>query len=235
LSKALADSNSGVSSVYSYDTADKVWSDIEGHRTGNVIFTQPTGLIKCSGAAQKIMWMTWDRFRLTNRLDNTKIAFYTGTPTMFSVLKYSEALDKLRVQRGIGGNFNHNLIAIDPSARKATFKKADGSIVDVDYTFLHVVPPMGPMDVMKGQPISDEAGWIPVDHDTLRHKEFPNVWALGDCADLPTSKTLAAITAQAPVLSENLFQVIENGTLSNAKYSGYASCPVSILLLTFSE
>ena len=49
LSKALADSSSGVSSIYSYDTCDKVWRDIEALRSGNAIFTQPTGVIKCGG------------------------------------------------------------------------------------------------------------------------------------------------------------------------------------------
>ena len=49
LSKALADPTSGVSSIYSYDTCDKVWNDIEAHRTGQAIFTQPAGIIKCAG------------------------------------------------------------------------------------------------------------------------------------------------------------------------------------------
>ena len=49
LSKALVDSSSGVSSIYSYDTCDKVWADIESLRSGNAIFTQPAGVIKCAG------------------------------------------------------------------------------------------------------------------------------------------------------------------------------------------
>ena len=52
LSKTLADPRSGVSSIYSFDTADKVWSDIEALRTGKAIFTQPAGAIKCAGAPQ---------------------------------------------------------------------------------------------------------------------------------------------------------------------------------------
>lgn len=49
LSKALADPVSGVSSIYSYATADKVWTDIDALRNGTAIFTQPTGIIKCAG------------------------------------------------------------------------------------------------------------------------------------------------------------------------------------------
>lgn len=49
LSGALADSSSGVSSIYSYDACDKVWSDIENLRSGKAVFTQPAGVIKCAG------------------------------------------------------------------------------------------------------------------------------------------------------------------------------------------
>ena len=49
LPKALADSSSGVSSIYSYDTCDKVWTDIDALRSGNAIFTQPAGVVKCAG------------------------------------------------------------------------------------------------------------------------------------------------------------------------------------------
>lgn len=49
LPQALVDSSSGVSSIYSYDTCDKVWNDIESLRNGNAIFTQPAGVVKCAG------------------------------------------------------------------------------------------------------------------------------------------------------------------------------------------
>lgn len=49
LPKALADPSSGVSSIYSYQTCDKVWEDIDALRAGRAIFTQPQGVIKCAG------------------------------------------------------------------------------------------------------------------------------------------------------------------------------------------
>jgi eukaryotic sulfide quinone oxidoreductase len=49
LEKALAEPLSGVSSIYSYNTCDKAWKDIESLRTGKAIFTQPAGIIKCAG------------------------------------------------------------------------------------------------------------------------------------------------------------------------------------------
>ena len=49
LPQALADPSSGVSSIYSYETCDKTWHDIEAMRTGKAIFTQPAGPVKCAG------------------------------------------------------------------------------------------------------------------------------------------------------------------------------------------
>ncbi len=79
---------------------------------------------------------------------------------MFSVKKYSDALDALRVERGVGGHFQHDLVAVDSINHKATFKKADGSTTDVDYTLLHITPPMGPLDFLKNSEIVDGAGWV---------------------------------------------------------------------------
>ncbi|KAI0030750.1 FAD/NAD-P-binding domain-containing protein [Vararia minispora EC-137] len=234
LPNALADASSGVSTIYSYHTCDKTWADIEALRTGRAIFTQPAGIVKCAGgesflfnSPQKIMWMAWDRWRQTDRRDKIRIDFFTGQPTMFSVPKYSKALDALREERGIGGKFNHNLVSIDAANHKATFKNAsDGSTVTEDYTFLHVVPPQGPLNVMKKSPIVDAAGWVEVNKQTLQHVKFPNIWALGDASSLPTSKTAAAAIAQAPVLTENLFTFVDSGKVGPATYTGYTSCPL---------
>jgi NADPH-dependent 2,4-dienoyl-CoA reductase/sulfur reductase-like enzyme len=229
LPEALADPSSGVKSIYSYDTCDQVWSNIEALKGGKAVFTQPIGVIKCPGAPQKIMWMAWSRFDRTSRGNDISIDFYNGMPTMFSVKKYSDALEALRLERKIGGHFQHSLTSIDAANRKATFLKADKSTVEVDYDFLHAVPPMGPLEFLKTAPISDAAGWVDVNPASLRHNkpEYGNIFALGDCSSLPTSRTAAAITAQAPVVAENLYSVLDSGKVNpNAIYDGYTSCPL---------
>ena len=190
--------------------------------------------VLCITAPQKIMWMAWDRYRKTGRQDQIKVDFFTGMPTMFSVKKYSDALESLRLDRGVGGYFGRNLVAVDAANRKAVFKNvADGTESKEDYTLLHATPPMGPLDVIKGSPIADAAGWVAVDKGTLQHvkPEYNNIFALGDASSLPTSKTGAAITKQAPVLTENLFHLLDSGKIGSAVYDGYTSCPVRLLVV----
>ncbi|KIM29111.1 hypothetical protein M408DRAFT_329118 [Serendipita vermifera MAFF 305830] len=226
LPEALVDSHSGVSSIYSYATADKAQQDIAALRSGRAIFTQPSTPIKCAGAPQKVMWQAWDLYQRTDRGKTAKVEFWTGMPTMFSVPKYSEVLNSLRLQRDIPAQFGHNLVAIDAANRKATFKKGDGTEVVEEYMLLHVTPPQGPADYIKKSPLADNAGWVDVDAATLQHKKFPNVFSLGDASSLPTSKTAAAITAQAPVLVRNLTDTMLGKTPLVAKYDGYTSCPL---------
>jgi sulfide:quinone oxidoreductase len=64
-----------------------------------------------------------------------------------------------------------------------------------------------------------------VDKYTLQHTRFANVFSLGDCSNLPTSKTGAAIRKQAPVVVANLLAYLQDSQ-PVAKYDGYTSCPV---------
>ena len=175
------------------------------------------------------MWQAWDRYKTTGRDQSVQVSFFTGMPTMFAVPKYSEVLNALRVERGIPGYFQHNLTTIDVANRKATFKKPDGSDHVEDYTILHVTPPQGPSDSIKGSPLADKAGWVEVDPATTQHTRYENVFSLGDASSLPTSKTIAAITAESPVLVENLASLMVTGKVGTAKYDGYTSCPVHYL------
>lgn len=87
---------------------------------------------------------------------------------------------------------------------------------------------MGPLDFIKSSPLADAAGWVDVDKATLQSTKFANVFSLGDASSLPTSKTAAAITAEAPVLTENLSRLMETGKIGEAAYNGYASCPLTV-------
>ena len=68
---------------------------------------------------------------------------------------------------------------------------------------MHVTPYMSPPDVIKKSPIANETGYVPVNKETLQHVKYPNVFALGDCAGIPTSKTAAAVGSQVKKISKS--------------------------------
>lgn len=229
LQEALQDPEGPVSSIYSDKTVEKVWRNIQALKSGNAIFTQPAGIIKCAGAPQKVLWMALSQWQRDGVRPNIDAAFATGAGAMFAVPKYSQALESLRQQRNVEGLFQHNLTAVDAKTKTATFVNlADGNKkVDRPFDFLHVVPPQKPFEWVAKSALADEAGWVAVDKATTQHVKYPNVFSLGDASSLPNSKTAAAITAQAPVLVHNLIASLSGKNQAPmAEYDGYASCPL---------
>ncbi|KAH7408601.1 sulfide-quinone oxidoreductase-like protein [Phaeosphaeria sp. MPI-PUGE-AT-0046c] len=228
LPEALANPDALVSSIYNYDYCDKAYRTIQKFTKGEAIFTQPAGVVKCAGAPQKIMWLAldyWKRAGLYKADDSSaiNISFATGLPSMFGVPKYAAALNELRLQRRVEALFEHDLVAIE--GQTATFARPDKTQITKHFDFLHVSPKNKPHAFIKESGIANEAGYVDVNDNTTQHKKYTNIWSLGDASSLPTSKTVAAITAQAPVLVSNLLRSSEGKDLI-AEYDGYTSCPL---------
>ena len=216
----------GVCSNYSYATVDSTWENIRNFVGGNAIFTHPSGAIKCGGAPQKIMYLAEDYLRRSGVRDKANVIFAAASPNIFAVEKYRIALEKVIERKHIDCRFRHELIEIRPESKEAIFQQLDtGETVLIPYDMLHVTPPMSAPAFIADSPLADKDGWVEVDKDTLQHLRFVNVFGIGDCSSLPTSKTGAAIRKQAPVLVANLNAAMA-GTSLTAKYDGYTSCPV---------
>ena len=93
------------------------------------------------------------------------------------------------------------------------------------YDMIHVTPPMSAPDFIKNSPLAAATGWVEVDKATTQHTRYDNVFALGDCSNLPTSKTGAAIRKQAPVTVANVMARLQEKTMAKT-YNGYTSCPL---------
>lgn len=216
----------GVCSNYSYATVNSTWDAIRHFRGGTALFTNPSGAVKCGGAPQKIMYLADDRFRESGVRSKTNIVYASALPNIFPVERYRQTLEKVIERREIECRFRTELVEIRPTTREAILENLDTLERSViRYDLLHVTPPMGPPDFIARSRLADANGWVEVDQQTLRHLRFPSVFALGDCASLPTSKTGAAIRKQAPVLVENLVAAIDGKPLT-ATYEGYTSCPL---------
>lgn len=216
----------GVCSNYSYATVDSTWEAIRNLRGGTAVFTMPSGAVKCGGAPQKIMYLADDRFREAGVRDHTRVIYATALPNLFAVEQYRTTLEKVVVRKDIECRFRNELIEIRPDVKEAVFQNLDTKELSIiRYDLLHVTPPMGPPSFLASSPLADKEGWVDVDKGTLRHVRYGNVFALGDCSNLPTSKTGAAIRKQTPVVVANL-RAAMRGMAPPARYDGYTSCPL---------
>ncbi|MEO1250157.1 MAG: NAD(FAD)-dependent dehydrogenase, partial [Pseudomonadota bacterium] len=207
------------------------WELVKSLSSGRALFTQPPMPIKCAGAPQKAMYMSADHWHRNGRLKDIDVAFYNAGGVLFGVKDYVPALMEYVRRYEATLNFFQNLIAIDGPAKKAWFKNTDPNgdqdTVETDFDMIHVCPPQRAPDFIRVSPLADPAGWVDVDQNTLRHKEFENIWSLGDVMNAPNAKTAAAARKQAPVVAENLMADL-GGRQPTAHYDGYGSCPLTV-------
>lgn len=225
LAESVGKPGSGVVSNYDFNTVDSTWEAIRNFRGGNAIFTDPKTAVKCGGAPQKIMYLAEEAFRRQQVRDRSRVIFMNAKPVNFTAPAYATTFREMCAERGIEINLGHDLVALRPDSREAVFARADGSELVMPYDLIHVTPPQSAPQFLKASPLANADGWVDVDKHTLAHTRYPNVFALGDCSSLPTSKTGAAIRKQAPVVAENLMAVRANQILP-ASYDGYTACPV---------
>ena len=107
---------------------------------------------------------------------------------------------------------------------KKTIDRED--IISMPFDMLHLAPPQTAPKFVRESVLVNDTGWVEVDHHSLQHLKFPNVFALGDVAALPTAKTGAAIRKQAPIVVENLISLMKKEEVKNYSYNGYSSCPL---------
>jgi sulfide:quinone oxidoreductase len=203
----------------------KTWQVMQQTESGNAIFTQPPLPIKCAGAPQKATYLADDYFRSKGMRKNINVMFANHGVRIFGVEKYRIALEKVVKEKEIDTRFEHNLIEVKSSEKIAVFERANKEIVEIPYSMLHIVPPMSAPDFIKSSSLADTQGWVDVDKFTMQHNRYKNVFSLGDCSSLPTSRTGAAIRKEAPVLVENIIEFLDKKNLSH-KYDGYSSCPL---------
>lgn len=221
----------GVTSNYRYDLAPYTWELVSQFKGGKAVFTQPPMPIKCAGAPQKAMYLSADHWWRSGLLNKVEIDFYNAGSVLFGIKEYVPALMAYIKKYGTQLHFNHRLTKVDGDRKTVWFARTleDGSqeTIETDFDMLHVVPPQQAPDFIRASALVDGAGWIDVSPDTLQHKVYPNIYALGDAANSPNAKTAAAARKQAPVVATN---VLFDLKLDNhrAAYDGYGSCPLTV-------
>jgi sulfide:quinone oxidoreductase len=226
LAESVGKPGTGVVSNYSYETVGSTWEAIRAFRGGTAIFTEPITPVKCGGAPQKIMYLADDAFRRQGVREKSRLVFMNAKGVIFTSPYYVPAIEEVIRTRDLEAHLGKELMALKPGSREAVFRDVKTSAEEIiRYDMIHVTPPMGAPDVIRQSRIANADGWVEVDKGTLQHVRYPNVFALGDCSNLPTSKTGAAIRKQAPVLVDNLLAV-RAGDVPTTEYDGYTSCPV---------
>jgi sulfide:quinone oxidoreductase len=226
--EALADPNSNVASMFDGFFGGRKMNRIRvGIKEGTAVFANTPQPAKCGGAPLKICFLIEEYLKKKGIRDKVDVHFFNADKLLFPVPQYAAILDKLVKERNIITHYDMLITKIDKERRIATFQsKVDSNITqEIHYDALHIAPHFVPLSTIKASPFAKQNGYLDVDIHTLQHNKYKDVFCIGDGADIPTSKTAAAITAQTPVVVHNIKRLLNKET-PNAKYNGYSVCPI---------
>lgn len=167
---------------------------------GRVVVGVPLGPYRCPPAPYEAQWMLDGYFRQRGMRERVEIEYFTreAEPTgeAHDPAVWMDAQSK---RRGIKQNYEFVVRSIDPE------RKVVQGLYNyrLSYDLLVMVPPHRPAQVLLDSGLADTETGIRVDYHTLQTK-WDNVYAIGDCADMPASKAGGVAHQEADMLAHNL-------------------------------
>jgi sulfide:quinone oxidoreductase len=144
------------------------------------------------------------------------------------VTPLSGAFTKPRASKLLGNTLdvkNINLVpdfyveSVDPEKKVLVSYEEE----EVPYDLLVTVPVHMGADVIARSGLGDELNHVPVDKHTFLSKQYDNIFALGDAANLPTSKAGSVAHFAVEVFTENFLRYIEGQPMLE-QFDGHANC-----------
>src|SRR6266545_2351216 len=176
--------------------------------------------IKCPVAPLEFACLADWYLRERGIRDRTELVYSTPLDGAFTKPIASRHLAGLLAEKEVELVTEFNAGEVDGVGGKLTSFDGRG----LDFDLLVTIPLHGGQEYVERSPgLGDALGFVPTDKRTLQTAVKPNVFALGDATDLPTSKAGSVTHFEGEVLAENVARFFAGEEL-DAGYDGHANC-----------
>jgi sulfide:quinone oxidoreductase len=196
---------------------EKALADFEGGRLVINVVDMP---IKCPVAPLEFCFLADWYFHERGMRDEVEIVYATPLDGAFTKPVAAATLSGLLEEKGIQLVTEFNTGEADGDARKLV--GYDGREVPFD---LAVVVPLhsGAEYVGRSTGLGDDLNFVPTDPVTLQSTARPNIFAIGDATNIPTSKAGSVTHFEGEVLVDNIDRFLSGQPLEGT-YDGHANC-----------
>jgi sulfide:quinone oxidoreductase len=209
-----------VFTFYSFDGAvalERALSRFTGGRLAVAVLDMP---VKCPVAPLEFCFLADAYFRKRGIRREVDLTYVTPLDGAFTKPVASRELGGLLKDKGISLVTEFNTGAVDGTGGRLI--SYDGREVPFD---LAVVIPLhgGQAYVERSPGLGDELGFVPTDPRTLQSRARPNVFVIGDAADIPASKAGSVAHFEGEVLARNVTRYLAGQPL-DAGFDGHTNC-----------
>ena len=186
--------------AWEMDAALRLRSALENFRGGRILVGTPTGPYRCPPAPYETQWMLDSYFRERGIRDRVTIEAFTPSPEPCGRDDDPAVwMDAQSKARGIRQHYSFCVEAIHPERKEVSGRFG----FKLSYDLLVLIPPHHPSEVLIDSGLAETPAGIRVDYDTLETR-WKNVYAVGDCADMPAAKAGVVAHQEAEVVAHNI-------------------------------
>jgi sulfide:quinone oxidoreductase len=209
-----------VFTFYSLDGAVALQRAMSRFRGGRLVVGVVDMPIKCPVAPLEFSFLADWFFRERGLRDRVELTFVTPLDGAFTKPVCNRELAGLLTEKGVHLVTEFNTGEVDGQAgRLISF---DGREVPFDLAVM--IPLHGGQAYVDQSPgLGDELGFVPADQRTLQAKAKPNVFVIGDAADIPTSKAGSVAHFEGEILAANIARYLAGEPL-DAAFDGHTNC-----------
>jgi sulfide:quinone oxidoreductase len=176
--------------------------------------------IKCPVAPLEFCFLADWYFHERKMRDRVQITYVTPLDAAFTKPTAARTLGSMLEERDIELVTEFNTGEVDgPGGRLVSYDERE-----VPFDLAVVVPLHGGAEyVGRSKNLGDELDFVPSDEHTLQSTVRPEIFAIGDAANLPASKAGSVTHFEGEVLVENVRRFLAGEAL-DASYDGHANC-----------
>jgi sulfide:quinone oxidoreductase len=210
----------GVHTFYDLEGALRLAAAMARFEGGRIAVNVVDMPVKCPVAPLEFCFLADWYFTRRGIRDRVDIVYVTPLDSAFT---------KPTCARALGGLLEERRIELATEFNTGSVDAGGGRLVSYDdrevgFDLAAVVPlHAGAPFVGRSPGLGDALGFVPVDEHTLQSKARPEIFALGDAADVPTSKAGSAAHFQAEVLADNIVAHLR-GEPPAGSYDGHTNC-----------
>jgi sulfide:quinone oxidoreductase len=209
-----------VFTFYTLDGAVALQRALSGFTGGRLTVAVMDMPVKCPVAPLEFCFLADSYFKKRGIRDKVELTYVTPLDGAFTKPVCNRELSGLLTDKGVNLVTEFNTGEVDGAGGRLV--SYDGREVPFDLGV--VIPLHGGQDYVSRSPgLGDELGFVPTDQRTLQSKARPNVFVIGDAADVPTSKAGSVAHFEGEVLARNVVRFLAGKPLE-AGFDGHTNC-----------
>jgi sulfide:quinone oxidoreductase len=202
---------------YTLNGALQLQAALRDFKTGHLVVNIVDMPIKCPVAPLEFAFLADDYFRKRGLRKDIKISYVTPLDSAFTKPIAAGVFKDLLETKNIEIVTEFNTGRVEKNAIISWDERT------VDFDLLVIIPVHNGASFVKASDVSDDLGFVKVNHATLQSEKHPEIFAVGDAASVPTSKAGSVTHFESETVADNVILFLQKKPVIQ-DFDGHSNC-----------